>query len=155
MDIQVFWHEPFDLFDATDDGMIYGVEDEQEIPEAPGIYVFARVHGQRVAPLYIGQATNLRRRIGQQLNNVALMRGVEDAATGTRTLHIGEIQFRQGQQEKAVLDLAEIALINAAISEGYELLNIQGTNAPFDTIRLAGNREARRWLPDSEMHLRR
>ncbi|HTY06007.1 MAG TPA: hypothetical protein VMC86_05800 [Gemmatimonadales bacterium] len=154
MDIQVYWHAPFDLLDTSPEG-IYGVEYDEEIPDTPGVYIFARVHGRSVAPLYIGQATDLRRRVGQQLNNLHLMRGIENAPAGHRALYIGEIQFKRGQQEPVVLNLAETALISAALAEGYELLNIQGTNTPVDTITSSGSREARRWLPASEIHLSR
>jgi hypothetical protein len=155
MDIHIDWLQPFDLVDGSRDGVIYAVDDEDAIPDTPGVYVFARVHGDVVEPLYVGRATNLTRRIGQQLNNLRLMRGIEEAPAGYRTLYVGEIQFRQGQRQGSVLRVAESALINAALAEGCDLLNIAGTNTLVHTIESTGNREARRWLPSTQIHLRR
>ena len=155
MNIQIDWLQPFDLLDGHRDGLIYGIHNEDQIPDSPGVYVFARVHGRAVSPLYIGRAANLCRRIGQQLNNLRLMRGIEQAPSGTRTLHVGELMLRPGQRLSSVLKVTESALINAALAEGFEILNISGTNTLVHTIGSKGSREAREWLPSKEIHLRR
>lgn len=155
MNIDVEWLEPFDLRDGHREGLIYAVEDFDDIPETAGIYVFARLYGKAVSPLYIGRAEDLSRRVDQQLNNVRLMRGIEVAQAGNRVLYVGEIAFRSGQRTGAVLKVVESALINAALAEGFELLNIRGTNSLVHTIESRRNREACRWMPSKTIHLRR
>ena len=66
MNIDVEWLEPFDLRDGHREGLIYAVEDFDDIPETAGIYVFARLHGKAVSPLYIGRAEDLSRRIDRR-----------------------------------------------------------------------------------------
>jgi hypothetical protein len=105
--------------------------------------------------LYIGKADNLSRRIEQQLNNVRLMRGLEDADAGYRTLHVAEFIAKKGQDSSKAIGIIEAALISAALVEGYELINVKGTKTPVHTIASTGNREARRWLPENTIKLRR
>ena len=155
MDLDLKWLAPFGLIDGTRNGLIYDLEDLNEVPESPGVYVFARIHGQTVSPLYIGKAENIFRRIEQQLNNVRLMRGLEDAEAGSRTLHVAEFIAKKGQDSRKAINIIESALISAALVEGYELINIKGTKTPVHTITSTGNREARRWLPENTIKLRR
>ena len=148
MDLTLEWYEPFDLKDGSRQNLIYSLDDSdlQYLPEAPGVYVFARQHGAVTAPLYIGRAENLAARIMQQLNNVRLMNGLRAAQSGYRMLLVGEFQARQGQQVDRALALIESALIRYALAEGYELLNLKGTKTRVHTIASAGNRVARSWL---------
>ena len=53
VDIRLQWLEPLNLVDGRRDGLIYDVEDWDYIPDASGVYVFARAHGDSVSPLYI------------------------------------------------------------------------------------------------------
>ncbi len=154
MELNLEWHQPFELLDGSRDGLIYRIDEFEHIPAAPGVYVFARNHGDVIAPLYIGRALDLSVRIGQQLNNLRLMRGLFRAPSGHRLLCIGELETRPGQQLDRALPVVESALINAALAEGYELLNIQGTNSLVHTIVSHGNREATCWF-EREIHLRR
>src|SRR6266511_4473396 len=111
MDIRLQWLEPFDIIEGNE--LIYDVEEEDwdYIPDPPGVYIFARAHGDAMAPLYIGRAINLSERIWQQLNNnVRLMRGLEDAQSGYRVLLVGELLTRPGQRIATVLRLVESAL---------------------------------------------
>ena len=152
MDIRIRWLEPIDLQHGG--ALIYNIneDDWDYIPEEVGVYIFARMHGESIVPLYIGRATNVSERIWQQLNNnVRLMRGLEDAQSGYRVLLVGELVTRPGQRIASVLRLAEAALIRAAWVGGLELLNIQGTRAPVHTLTSSGNRGARSWLPHSKM----
>ena len=155
MDLDLRWLAPFDLIDGTQNGLIYDVEDLNQIPESPGVYVFSRVHGETVSPLYIGKAENLSHRIEQQLNNVRLMRGIEDAEAGYRKLHVAKFIGKKGQDSGKAIHIIESALISAALVEGYELINIKGTKTLAHTITSTGNREARRWLPENTIRLRR
>ncbi|HUO44801.1 MAG TPA: GIY-YIG nuclease family protein [Burkholderiales bacterium] len=156
MDIQLRWLEPLDLIDGTRDGLIYNIHDDDWdcIPDAPGIYVFARAHGDSIVPLYIGRTTSLSDRIwGHLNNNLRLMRGLEDAAAGYRVLLLAPILSRPGQQIARILELVESALIRTALVEGYELLNVQGTRTPVHKITFSGNRGARSWLPSRQVLL--
>ena len=155
MELDLRWLAPFELSDGRKDGLIYVLEDLNRIPDEPGIYVFARVHGETVSPLYIGRAEALRRRIEQQLNNLRLMRGIEEAPTGYRTLHVGALEPKKGQRFAKALSIIESALISTALVEGFDLINIKGTKTLVHTIASSGNREARNWLPDNTIKLRR
>lgn len=155
MDLEVRWVGPFDLADGKRDGLIYKIPRLESIATRAGVYVFARVHGQSVFPLYIGKAANLQRRIDQQLNNVRLMRGIEDAPAGYRTLHVGEFVPKGGQGAEKAIRIIESALIRAALAEGYDILNIKGTQTLVHTISSRGNREARRWLRSGTLKVER
>jgi hypothetical protein len=155
MDLRIRWQSPIDLVDGSRDDLIYAVTDLDIIPEKPGVYVFARVHSDIVAPLYIGRAKDLKQRIDQQLNNVRLMRGIERSPKGYRTLYVGEFQPRPAQKSTSALKIIEAALISAAMVEGFELLNVSGTKTLAHSITSTGNREARTWLPENIIKLRR
>lgn len=155
MDLEVRWVGPYDLADGKRDGLIYKVPQLEHITTSAGVYVFARVHGKSVFPLYIGKAANLRRRIGQHLNNVRLMRGLEEAPAGYRTLHVGEFLPKGGQVAEKAIRIIESALIRAALAEGYDILNVKGTQTLVHTISSRGSREARRWLRSSTLKVER
>ena len=84
---EIDWSHPITLHAARNQNAIYTV-DLEAILETAGVYVFARrVSGKKIRPLYIGQATNLRKRIRQQLNNAKLMIGIR-RQTGRRRAHL-------------------------------------------------------------------
>jgi hypothetical protein len=156
VNIQLHWHRPFELKDGRKFRLIYDIERHDDIPDGPGIYVFARRFDDMLAPLYIGKAQNLRRRIGQQLeSNVRLMQGIVDAPMGKRLVLVGSFEGRPGQSESKALGLIEAAMISTALVEGFELLNIQGTNTLVHEIHSSGNRDARSWLPENTIKVRR
>ena len=147
MDIRVVWQQPIPLRDGSAEGLIYACEDPALIPNRPGVYVFARRHGDSVSPLYIGQAENVAKRIPQQLNNVKLMKGIENAPTGERILLVAELALKPGQQAARVLEVVENALIEYALSNEFEILNKQGTHTPVHAIAFEGNATSRRISP--------
>ncbi len=155
MDLQLRWHAPIDLYRAAD--LIYDMLDLtiEELPPEPGVYVFARSHGGKTVPLYIGRAENIQRRIKQQFNNLKLMRGIERSPTGARKLFLGQIVTRPNQRATDAIKIIESALISTAMVEGYDLLNVSGTRTLAHSITSSGNREARLWLPDNVIKLRR
>jgi hypothetical protein len=112
--------------DATSQGQIYSLDLERLLP-GPGVYVFARRWGRGFEALYVGKANNIRARIPQQLNNVRLMQHLRHARTGTRVVIAGEFRARGGQRAAASLPLIEKALIRHFLSEGHDLVNVQGT----------------------------
>jgi len=58
------------------------------------------------------------------------MRGIEYAPIGQRVLCVGELLTRPGQKASTALGIIESALINAAMADCFELLNIKGTKTP-------------------------
>ena len=83
LNIEASWSRPLRLRLARF-GAIYSCDDLECIPTDSGVYVFGREHGDAAAPLYIGKALNLRRRIEQQLNSVRLMTGIRESQSGGR-----------------------------------------------------------------------
>ena len=149
MKISVRWQDPIQLRDGSRLNLIYSCVDLQSIPDAPGVYVFARKFGDVITPLYVGQAVSLRSRICQQFNNLRLMKSVENAAIGYRIILVGQVFLRPGQQAESVLDIVEQALIEHFMAEGYELLNRLGTRIPKHSIEFAGHRSSRMLVPIS------
>jgi hypothetical protein len=155
MDIQTVWQRPKPLMSGEKPDQIYSLAEGDALPDTPGVYVFARAHGAKVFPLYIGKALNLRRRVEQQLNNVKLMLSLQKAQTGRRVLLVGELVPKGGQVVGKVLRIAETALIRAALAEGHDILNVQGTNYLVHTVECKGNRNARLWLPGGTLKMER
>lgn len=144
MRIEVKWSRPLPLRDGSAELLTYTCDDLDPSLDEPGVYIFARRHGDSVSPLYIGQASRLKQRVEQQFaNNTRLMNGLKQAGAGQRILLLGRVQFKRGQQLKQVLNVLESALIQHALTEGHELLNKQGTKTPVHTISFQGNRTSR------------
>jgi hypothetical protein len=99
MDLHLDWGNPLPLLPSANGRDIYDV-DFGRIPEAPGIYVFCRIHGKVNAALYVGKAENLRGRVKQQLGAVRLMMGIKNAPTGRRYLVYAAFRRKQGQKLK-------------------------------------------------------
>jgi len=139
--IDVEWSKPLNLVDDPEEKLIYAVEEIEDVPEEPGVYVFARSFGTSVIPLYVGETGNLRSRLTQHLkNNVRLMRGIQNAPNGRRIFLFGEVRLKRGQKVKKVCSVLQRALIERALSEGHELLNDKGAKTPVHSIRSTGNR---------------
>jgi hypothetical protein len=147
MEIEVAWRTPVRLAVAPKESaqdFVVVDADEKRIPKAPGVYVFARAFGKKYEPIYIGQADNLRTRIGDHLKkNVALMKALRQAKNGPKVVLLGEIATKQGQQIQRVLDVVEPTLIADAVVAGYTLVNRQLTSAKFHTVVSAGPTAAR------------
>ena len=124
MDLNLEWGKPLPLVMSASD--LYWADADQ-IPHAPGVYVFFRQFGKSAEALYVGKATNLRTRIKQQLNAHRLMKGIEGASIGSRYIAIGELKRKPGQQIQPCLALIEHALIRHFLANGDELLNIHGS----------------------------
>jgi predicted GIY-YIG superfamily endonuclease len=152
MAINLNWTGPFRLVNGAQQHLIYGVQNIDKISEGPGVYVFSRAYADKVEPLYIGKAVNVRARIAQHLkNNVSLMTKMKNKAlNGQRVLYVGVLDDHQGMDEDKAIEVAERALISAAIFEGYELFNQQGTKKPVYTIKGSGRMDARRWWPNQK-----
>ena len=152
--INCSWSEPISLVDGTKENQIYHTDEIDRIPDKPGIYVFARSHGESVSPMYIGQADNLKKRIEQQFNNVNLMMSIKNAPKAKRILLYCEAKIHKRQNRKQVLAILENALIDHALSEGHVLVNKQGTKRPTHKIEFKGNRTSEKVAP-RKMYVKR
>lgn len=148
MEITVSWLEALPLRDGSRDNMIYRC-DLETIPTTSGVYVFGRKYGDSIEPRYIGQATNLRGRIKQQLNAVKLMNGLKNSKIGQRIVVFAEISVRSEPSMARALDLVEKMLIEQAISRGHELINTHGTKLTADLISFEGHRDGKRMFSKS------
>jgi hypothetical protein len=146
LNIEATWSQPITLRLAKS-GAIYECEDPDSVPSRAGVYVFGREHGDSAAPLYIGKALNLRRRIEQQLNSVRLMTGIREAQIGGRFLIYCMPVLKRGQRIVRVISILEQALIAHALAEDFELLQKQGTKTPNHTISFQGNRTSEDLAP--------
>ena len=123
MKLHLIWQKPIPL--EKDSGLIYTC-DIEKIPDVEGVYIFARRWGKNYEALYVGQSRRLRSRIRGQLNNLKLMKYIDNAASGKRALIIGQPAKRAGKKNKMLLDTLERAFIRHFLSEGHDLANKQG-----------------------------
>lgn len=91
-------------------------------------------------PIYIGKAVDLRQSIAQQLNNLMLMRAVNESRSGAGILLVGAVPTHRGQQLKRALPLVERAHIRAAFALGHPIVNKQGTRTKTHSISMVGRR---------------
>jgi hypothetical protein len=138
MNLTVHWHKPVAL-KAGKDWLIYDC-DLDAIPEAPGVYVFGRLFGADLGPVYIGRADNIRKRVEQHLHgNVKLMNVLKaHTKNGNRVVVAGEWLSSPGQQQNRALPVIEAALIKHALAEGYSIFNNKGAKEPAHTINRSG-----------------
>jgi len=71
------------------------------------------------------------------------MKGIENSLQGKRLLILGELQRKSGQNIQKVLRIAESALIEHSLSQGFDILNKQGKSRPTHSVYFTGNREAK------------
>jgi hypothetical protein len=124
MNLEVRWCEPVAMRRLR--SIVYEL-DLGKVPESPGVYVFGRRWGDRFEALYVGKALNVRSRVKNQLNNLKLMSHVRDARSGARVLIAGEAVTKPGQRSAKAIELVERSLIRYFLSEGHDLVNVQGT----------------------------
>lgn len=147
MNIEVAWSQPIPMRRTRSGG--YSV-DLVRVPEASGVYVYGRRWGEGFEALYVGTALDIRSRINGQLNNLRLMSHIREAKVGNRVVVAGVIQTKGGQRIEKCLSLVENALIRYFLSEGDDLVNVQGTLLRRHTISSA---QTPRWLVPREMYL--
>jgi len=139
MEIDATWAVPIDLTPIGDGYRL----DLDVIGDHPAVYLIARRHGDRSVPLYIGRTAKLQRRMRQHFDSLRFMRALSDFPSGTRFLAWSTFRLKQGQRLKRVMGIVERGLILHALSEGHQLINIQGTRTPVDTVNFTGNLAAR------------
>jgi len=123
--LAIDWEKPTPLRSGRREGLIYTL-DWEALPMSAGIYIFARRWGGSYEALYVGKSQNVRRRIRGHLNNLRLMRHIEDAKTGRRVVIAGSAIIKPGQKKGKVLSLLERTFIRHFLSEGHDLVNQQG-----------------------------
>ncbi len=144
VNINARWSKPIELLDGSAQNAIYRISDIDRLPETPGVYLFARRHGANVVPLYIGETANLKKRLEQHLNDIKVMKGIENAPGGKRLYLYAQVKTKRGQKIERVLDILQRALVEHALSVGHELLNIQLTRTKLNTINFEGNRTSQK-----------
>ena len=137
MILHLNWEKPFELHKVK--GSLAYATALDKIPGDPGIYIFGRQFGKNFEALYVGKAENIRRRIKGQLNSVKLMDHLRTAKSGKRILLVGALQRKQGQKTAKCLALSERALIRHFLSEGHDLVNIQGARIKRHELRSGGD----------------
>ena len=110
-----------------------------------GVYIFGREWGGDFEALYVGKANNIRRRLKGQLNNLRLMQHVRDAKSGSRVVLAGVLVPRPGQQVERCLPILERTLIRHFLSEGHDLVNVQGARLRQHEVESTGR--PRRFVP--------
>ena len=145
MKLHLDWARPILLSDGARQNLIYVVNTEK-LPDVAGIYVFGRRFGTGFEALYVGKANSIPTRIKGQLNNLKLMQHLKTAKAGRRVLLVGKFVPKSGQQTAKCLRLIERALIRHFLSEGHDLVNIQGTRLRRHVISSAG-KHPKRFFP--------
>jgi len=143
MNLEIKWHKPLKLKDGSKIGLIYKIDGLEAWNGLSGVYMFCRQYAKSLAPLYIGKADDVGRRIKQHLNSIKLMKGIENSQNGDKILMLGTFVPKSGQNKQKAISSIEKALIEHALLEGYELLNKQGTKTPVHKISFSGYLPAR------------
>lgn len=144
MELSIKWHQPISLIDGDEHNLIYVADGLDSWRDVPGVYMFARIFNSEVFPLYIGKAESIGTRAWQHFkNNTKLMMSIKKSSNGARVFIPGEFTPKPGQSTKKCIALVERALIDHALAEGYELLNVLGTKTPTHKISLSGYLAAR------------
>ena len=138
MRLAIEWSRPVLLRSGAREGLIYTL-DVDRLERRPGIYVFARKWGKSFEALYVGRSNNIRTRIRGHLNNLRLMRHLENAKTGRRVVFAGNPVTRQGQQITRVLLVLERTLIRHFLAEGHDLVNQHGVRIRRHEIESSGH----------------
>ena len=146
MQIEAAWSQPIPLKKCKPGGLIYEM-DLDLLPTVHGVYVFARQHGTKVTPIYIGETQNLCARIKGHLNSLPLMREIDNAPAGKRFLIYCTVKAGSALKAKKHVKVIEKALILHAQGEGHTLFNTKGTKLPTNEIFFSGNRTSEAIAP--------
>ncbi len=145
MKLNLEWGRAIPLRDGARENLIYAT-DVERLPLVAGVYVFGRKFGARFEALYVGKATKLGDRVSGQLNNLKLMQHLKHAKSGQRMLLIGRFVPKSGQQTAKCLRIIERALIRHYLSEGHDLVNVQGTRIRRHEIASEG-KHPKKFIP--------
>jgi len=137
MKLEIEWQRPIVLKDGSNDGLIYNV-DHDKLEQVSGVYVFGRRYGAKIEALYVGKATSIRGRVKAQMKNLPLMLHAQQARNGKRVLMVGYFRSKSPDKQKKCLPIIERALIRYFLSEGHDLVNVQGTRLRRHEILSSG-----------------
>ncbi len=145
--INVTWEQPIELNTSPSNNLtidFHGEADRKEITTGRGVYVFAKIHGDNVRPLYVGSSKNIRRRIPQHFkHHVPLMNKIKRSGPGRKVLIVGSIPPSPGPDNHAHKIVEKALIKKLAIDDDIDLFNLSGTRVPFDNIKFRGYLGAR------------
>jgi hypothetical protein len=149
MDLTFEWQPPIVL--ARHKKIVIKVDDMRAVKELPGVYYFARNHGSISVPFYIGESTNLNKRLKDHLKTSKIadvLRGIEipgapTISQGARTFHFAYFMPKTNQIVANALDITQKFMIQEALAEGIPLLNLQLTTIRAHSISFTGLAAAR------------
>ena len=75
------------------------------------------------------------------------MMALKNAPSRGRFVWFAEIKSKSGQKVSTTINIVEKGLIESAISDEIEIINVQGTVQRHHTVTSVGNLESRRWMP--------
>ncbi|OGX18433.1 MAG: hypothetical protein A3K83_03260 [Omnitrophica WOR_2 bacterium RBG_13_44_8b] len=145
MRLDIEWRRLIFLRDASRENLIYNMAVDR-LRATAGVYIFGRRWGNQFEALYVGKARNIRGRVRGQLNNLRVMQHLRNAKTGRRFILTGNVITKPGQQLEKCLVLVERALIRYFLSEGHDLVNMQGTRLRRHELLFSGD-YPRRFIP--------
>ncbi len=122
--VELFWHKAINLVDVD-----YNRKHEliSNIPNSYGIYIFHRRFGEYGEALYIGKASNLKRRIYQELDARGIIEHVKNSKKGMKLLSFAEIIVHGNcDKEKRIEDI-ESAIIEISMYREGSLFNTKKT----------------------------
>ena len=151
--IEIEWQEPVRL---TKSKQI--IIDETDLPEMiegrAGVYFFARKHGRRHLPFYVGETIDLRARLKNHLESRKLadvLRGMnsgdKEIKQGDRYFHYGYVITKQAQIAKKCIQIVQRHLVRQAIAQGLPLLNVKLTKYKTDALVFGGKKSWRAIYP--------
>lgn len=160
MKIELEWSGPLKLKPVATGGYEFDAI-EDDLPTQAGVYVFARKFGVNYSPIYIGKARNIRSRLKVQFKSLPLMVKVKHwnptnaqdpslALNGNRVLFIGHlVRPNSIAKIESALRISERSLIEHALTEGHNLVNIQLTKTKYDEIVSHGAGATKSFAPRS------
>lgn len=133
----LYWHEPINLVEIN-----YSRKHDLilQIPETYGIYIFHRRYAEFGEALYIGKASNLKRRISQELNARELIEHVKEAKKGAKFLSFAEIQAHGNCNKDKYIDDIESTLIEISMNRGDNLFNTKKTKVHLHEVMSSGKK---------------
>jgi hypothetical protein len=145
MAITLKWHNPISLKDGEPDGLIFKIPNMSDFDGISGVYMFCRIYGNDLVPLYIGKSKNIGTRLTQHIKqSVHLLQSIKNATNGKKVVVIGEFKSKKGQPIIETIKKLEKYLIETAQINGYMLFNSKGTKFPTDTIEFIGYQKAKK-----------
>lgn len=124
-DLHVTWMEPIKLEKVRGPSLTIDVDD---LPATSGVYIFFRRRGTNTTEvIYVGKASNLKKRVAWHANNHALIIALLAKPGGTCYVMPGEFKAKTTQKAADCIATIERVLIRKCIEDGHPLINIKGS----------------------------